>query len=321
MAGLQPRQRGAAARDQRDQRRQRARRFGDGQRAAPSPARRAPVTAGSASRSLSPRPAPAAAPSRANSITCWAPSPRISSAGEPSLMMPAVVDDGHAVAQPLGLFHVVRGQHDRAARASKAQHQLPQLAARLRIQPGGRLVEEQDVGLAHQRARDRQPLPLAARQLADPRVALLRQLDVGQQRRRPAAPAGRSCGTGPASRRPSAAPGSRVSCSATPIRSRSAPRRVAHDRPQQLDLAGADGSRSPSRISTVVVLPAPFGPSRPKHSPRRIPRSSPSTATTAAPGPPPPDPTSARARRKFSEGPGKKPPAPTARLACLRITE
>ena len=93
-----------------------------------------------------------------------------------------VIDDRDAVAQPFGFFHVVRGQHDRAARAAKAQHQLPQLAARLRIQPGRRLVEEQDVRLADQRARDRQPLPLAARQLADPRVTLLSQLDVGQQR-------------------------------------------------------------------------------------------------------------------------------------------
>ena len=29
----------------------------------------------------------------------------------------------------------------------------------------------------------------------------------------------------------------------------------------------ASGARRPSRISTVVVLPAPFGPSRPKTSP------------------------------------------------------
>src|SRR4051794_7512537 len=39
------------------------------------------------------------------------------------------------------------------------------------------------------------------------------------------------------------------------------------------------GARSPSRISTVVVLPAPFGPSRPKISPAATWKSIPSTAT------------------------------------------
>src|SRR5689334_9581613 len=43
----------------------------------------------------------------------------------------------------------------------------------------------------------------------------------------------------------------------------------------------ASGVLRPSQISMVVVLPAPFGPSKPKHSPRRISRSSPSTATTS----------------------------------------
>src|SRR5580658_8028800 len=38
----------------------------------------------------------------------------------------------------------------------------------------------------------------------------------------------------------------------------------------------------PSQISMVVVLPAPLGPSRPKHSPRATSRSMPSTATTSS---------------------------------------
>src|SRR5580658_6759423 len=41
------------------------------------------------------------------------------------------------------------------------------------------------------------------------------------------------------------------------------------------------GSVRPSQISMVVVLPAPLGPSRPKHSPVRTSRSRPSTATTS----------------------------------------
>src|SRR5258706_10391768 len=43
----------------------------------------------------------------------------------------------------------------------------------------------------------------------------------------------------------------------------------------------ASGWFSPSRISTVVVFPAPLGPSNPKHSPTPIDRSTPSTATTS----------------------------------------
>src|SRR5512132_3914727 len=40
-------------------------------------------------------------------------------------------------------------------------------------------------------------------------------------------------------------------------------------------------SRYPSRISTVVVLPAPFGPSRAKTSPASTVRSIPATASTS----------------------------------------
>src|SRR5271166_2488237 len=40
------------------------------------------------------------------------------------------------------------------------------------------------------------------------------------------------------------------------------------------------GSSKPSKISIVVVFPAPFGPSRPKHSPVWISRLSPRTAST-----------------------------------------
>src|SRR6187401_851387 len=43
----------------------------------------------------------------------------------------------------------------------------------------------------------------------------------------------------------------------------------------------ASGIRRPSKISTVVVLPAPFGPSMPKHSPARTSRSRPATAATS----------------------------------------
>src|SRR5208337_4109205 len=73
--------------------------------------------------------------------------------------------------------------------------------------------------------------------------------------------------------------GKRVSCSVTPIRSRIAVSSVAQCSPRT-STAPDVGWFSPSRISTVVVLPAPLGPSRPKHSPTEISRSIPLTAWT-----------------------------------------
>jgi hypothetical protein len=52
---------------------------------------------------------------------------------------------------------------------------------------------------------------------------------------------------------------------------------LAEDR----DLAGGAGTE-PSRISTVVVLPAPLGPRKAKISPRRTSRASPRTASTSS---------------------------------------
>ena len=63
--------------------------------------------------------------------------------------------------------------------------------------------------------------------------------------------------------------GSRVSCSWTPSRrrrSRSCP--SPHERPKS-SMRPAVGGVRPSIISSVVVLPAPLGPSRPKQMPRR----------------------------------------------------
>ena len=58
----------------------------------------------------------APSPSSANSTTCSAPSDAISSRGVSERDDPAVIDDGHAVAQRLGFVHVVRREQHRAAR-------------------------------------------------------------------------------------------------------------------------------------------------------------------------------------------------------------
>jgi hypothetical protein len=47
----------------------------------------------------------------------------------------------------------VRGEHDRDARAAQAADDVPRLVARVRIEPGRRLVEKQQVRAADQAQR------------------------------------------------------------------------------------------------------------------------------------------------------------------------
>jgi hypothetical protein len=54
----------------------------------------------------------------------------------------AVVDDRDPVAEPLRLLHVMGGQDDRSSRLPEMLDQVPELTTRLRIESGGRFVEE-----------------------------------------------------------------------------------------------------------------------------------------------------------------------------------
>ena len=81
------------------------------------------------------------------------------------------------VAEPLGFFHVVRGQQDRPACLLEFPDEVPELPARLRIEARRRLVEKQQIRIADERAGERQPLLLPSGERADPGVALLVELD------------------------------------------------------------------------------------------------------------------------------------------------
>src|SRR6266446_2432446 len=89
----------------------------------------------------------------------------------------AVIHDRDSVAQALGFFHVMRGEQYGAARGPKAADDLPQLAARLRIETCRRLVQKEQLGLAHQRACHREPLLLPAGERHYARLPLLLELD------------------------------------------------------------------------------------------------------------------------------------------------
>jgi len=80
------------------------------------------------------------------------------------------------VAQLLGFIHVVSRQHQGDAALLQAVEAVPQDVARLRIETGGRLVEQQQVGFAHQRAGDRESTFHPARQRVDPFVRSFGQL-------------------------------------------------------------------------------------------------------------------------------------------------
>ena len=89
----------------------------------------------------------------------------------------AAGDDPDPVGELLGLVEVVRGQHDGRAVAGQPGDQPPEVAPRLGVEPGGRLVEEEQLGPADDAERDVEAAPLPARELRGAAVALLRQPD------------------------------------------------------------------------------------------------------------------------------------------------
>ena len=83
---------------------------------------------------------------------------------------PAVEDVAELVAA-LGLVHVVRADQHRDAARGELVQLVPEIAPRLRIDAGGRLVEQQQLRLVQQARGERQALLPAAGQLAGELVA------------------------------------------------------------------------------------------------------------------------------------------------------
>src|SRR6266545_4264611 len=90
---------------------------------------------------------------------------------------PAGRDDRHAVGQVLRLVHVVGGEQDRLAEVAQALHQLPRAAPGRGIEAGGRLVEEEQVGVADDAEGEVQAALLAAGQRPGPRRPLVAETD------------------------------------------------------------------------------------------------------------------------------------------------
>ena len=196
-----------------------------------------------------------------------------------------LVHDHEPVAQLLGLVHVVSGQHERDAALLEPVEPVPEQVPGLRVEPGRRLVEEQDRRLVDERSGDRQAPLHPARQRLDLVVGALGELGEFEQLvgtlARPPPATDRSSGrrsTGsrgrsarrracPAAARRRGAPGSRGPC-------------VAGSIPITLSVPSLIGETQPI-IRIVDVLPAPFGPRKPNDSPRATSKSMASTATNS----------------------------------------
>ena len=93
----------------------------------------------------------------------------------------ARVDQRDAVGQALGLLHEVGHEDDRHAAVADVLDELPGVAPGLRVEAGRELVEDRDLRVADERERDREPLLLAARQLAERGLALVGEPEIVEQ--------------------------------------------------------------------------------------------------------------------------------------------
>lgn len=91
----------------------------------------------------------------------------------------SVIHDRDAVAEAFGLIHIVGGEDDRASGGAELLDEIPELAARLRVETGRRLIEEEKLGVADEGARERETLLLSARESADAGVLLFLELHEG----------------------------------------------------------------------------------------------------------------------------------------------
>ena len=93
-----------------------------------------------------------------------------------------MVDDRDPVTQLFGFLQIMRGQHYCHARAVEFDHQFPQQPPQFDINPGSRLVEHQHRGRMDHGLGNQQAALHAARKRARIGIALVRQMDLFEQR-------------------------------------------------------------------------------------------------------------------------------------------
>ena len=184
----------------------------------------------------------------------------------------AAVEHGDAVGQPVGLLEVLGGEEHGHALAGEPGHRVPHRLAAARVEADGRLVEEHDRRAADQPGGEVEPAAHAAGVGADAPAAGVAELE--------AVAAARRRGRGRRSARAlQAAHHAQVLLPGLQLVDRGVLAGEA-DRAADAAAVGDDvepgdarrariGRSSVHRSRTVVVLPAPFGPSSEKTVPGR----------------------------------------------------
>jgi hypothetical protein len=98
-------------------------------------------------------------------------------AGDGDLQHPAAGDDPYPVGQLFGLVEVVGGEQHRRAEGAQLPDERPELPPRLGVEPGGRLVEEQQLRAADDAQSDLQPSALPTRQPASAGAGVVGEAD------------------------------------------------------------------------------------------------------------------------------------------------
>ncbi len=93
---------------------------------------------------------------------------------------PAVLDDDHLGTIIFELGQNVRRHNQRHARIAKRKQQRGKIAPRLRIEAGGGLVQQQHLGLVHDRLPDGEALAQPARKLARAAFQPIEQADIAR---------------------------------------------------------------------------------------------------------------------------------------------
>ena len=93
-----------------------------------------------------------------------------------------MVDDGDPVAQGLGLLHVVGGHDHRLAALADVAYDVPHGQTRLRVECGGQLVEEEQLGVVDEGQGDEDALALPAGEPGDVGLLLGGDAEALQQR-------------------------------------------------------------------------------------------------------------------------------------------
>src|SRR5580692_8780017 len=95
-----------------------------------------------------------------------------------------MIDDGEALAEGVGFFHVVRGEQNGFAAAIVFANDLPQQQAGLRIETSAWFIEEKHLRIVHHGARDRKTLHHAAGKSANDLVGAVGEFEALEQRGR-----------------------------------------------------------------------------------------------------------------------------------------